>query len=237
MRGSRIGVIAAVAVAALAVPATASAHGLVQRSNLPIPEWLFGWAAAVVLVLSFVALAVLWPKPRMEERPPWRPLPFGIGRVLGSRVVEVLCGAIGVALLVIVIVAGYTGPGTALDNLAPTFILITFWVGLVFVSALFGDVFRAFNPWRAIGRVLPWRDGLRPYPERLGRWPAAAGILIFAWIELCSGWAEQPRTLVTAALVYSVLTIAAQILYGVESWSRYGETFSVYYNLFSRLSP
>ena len=43
-----------------------------------------------------------------------------------------------------------SGEGSALDNLAPTFILIDFWVGLVFVSVLFGDVFRAFSPWRAI---------------------------------------------------------------------------------------
>jgi hypothetical protein len=216
---------------------TVFAHGLVQRSNLPIPEWLFGWAAAVVLVISFAALAVLWPRPRLEERPPWRPLPFGLGRLLGSRPVEVVCGAIGVALLAVVIAAGYTGRGTALDNLAPTFILITFWVGMVFVSVLFGDVFRAFNPWRAIGRVLPWRDGLRPYPERLGRWPAAVGLFVFTWIELASDWGEQPRTLVTAALVYTVLTLAAQVVFGVESWTRRGEAFSVYFNLFSRLAP
>ena len=55
-----------IAASVLAVPASASAHGLVQRSNLPIPEWLFGWAAAIVLVISFVALAALWPKPRLE---------------------------------------------------------------------------------------------------------------------------------------------------------------------------
>ena len=55
-----------IAATALVAPATASAHGLVQRSNLPIPEWLFGWAAAIVLVISFVALAALWPKPRLE---------------------------------------------------------------------------------------------------------------------------------------------------------------------------
>ena len=82
----------------LVVPATASAHGLVQRSNLPIPEWLFGWAAAIVLVISFVSLAALWPKPRMEERPSFKPLPGGA--VLGSGPVELLCGAIGVALLI-----------------------------------------------------------------------------------------------------------------------------------------
>lgn len=218
---------------ALVAPASASAHGLVQRSNLPIPEWLFGWGAAIVLVISFVALAALWPRPRLEH-PPWRALPGGA--VLGSRPVEVLCGAIGVALFVIVVLAGYLGSGTALDNLAPTFILITFWVGLVFASAIFGDVFRAFSPWRALGRVLP-SEGLRPYPERLGRWPAAAGLLMFTWIELASGWGEQPALLVTAALGYTVLTLIAQIVWGVESWTRYGETFAVYYNLFSRISP
>ena len=46
---------------------TLIAHGLVSRSDLPIPEWLFGWAAAMVLVVSFVALAVLWPEPRLQE--------------------------------------------------------------------------------------------------------------------------------------------------------------------------
>ena len=218
----------------LAVPASASAHGLVQRSNLPIPEWLFGWAAAIVLVISFVALAALWPSPRMEERPSFKPLPGGA--VLGSRAVEVVCGAIGVALLVVVLLAGYIGSGVALDNFAPTFILITFWVGLVFASAIFGDVFKAFSPWRALGRVLP-SEGLRPYPEQLGRWPAAIGLLVFTWIELASGWGEDPALLVTAALGYTILTLVAQVVYGVETWTRYGETFAVYFNLFSRISP
>jgi len=45
--------------AALLWPSAAQAHGIVQRSNLPIPEWLFGWAAALVLVVSFAALAAL----------------------------------------------------------------------------------------------------------------------------------------------------------------------------------
>jgi hypothetical protein len=149
--------------AVLVWPAQASAHGLVQRSNLPIPEWLFGWAAAAVLVVSFAALALLWPRPRLEEAP-WKPLPWGLGRALGSRAVEVACGAIGVAVLVLVIAAGYLGKGTALYNLAPTFILINFWVGMVFASILFGDVFRAFSPWRALGRLLDGRIRHRPYP-------------------------------------------------------------------------
>jgi hypothetical protein len=229
------------AAVALAAPATAAAHGgPIQRTPLPIPDWLFAWGAAAVLVISFAALALMWPQPKLEQ-PPWRPLPLGIGRALGSRAVEVLCGLIGVALLAIVILAGYIGPGSAADNLAPTFIMITFWVGLVVVSILFGDVFRAFNPWRAIGRVVGAVVGRRgparrPYPEQLGRWPAAAGLLIFTWIELVGQWANYPRTLTTAVVGYTVVTLAAQSVWGVETWTRRGEAFSVYYNLLSRIS-
>ena len=42
--------------------------------------------------------------------------------------------------------------------------------------------------------------------------------------------------LVTAALGYTILTLAAQYVWGVETWTRNGEAFAVYYNLFARLS-
>ena len=166
MRRPLLALLAAGAGAA-GLPAAAEAHGLVQRSNLPIPEWLFGWAAAIVLVASFAALAALWPTPRLE-RAPWRPLPGGVGQALGSAPVRWACRAIGVGLLALVIVAGYAGEATALDNFAPTFILIVFWVGLVFASAVFGDLFAAFSPWRAFrfpgcGRI---RSGSGAIPRR-----------------------------------------------------------------------
>ncbi len=240
-----IALAAALLAAAAALPAPASAHGLIQRANLPLPEWLFGWAAAVVLVVSFVALAVLWPRPKLEGDH-WRPLPAGLGRLLAGRVVEVGAGALGVALLVLVIVAGYAGSQNALSNVAPTFVFITFWVGMAFASALFGDLFRALSPWRAIGRATGWvvrrgRGGgparVREYPERLGRWPAVGGLLVFTWIELVSGWGEHPRTLAIAVAAYTALTLAAQAGYGVECWTTRGEAFSVYFNLLSRISP
>ena len=220
-------------------PLTLAHGGPIQRNPLPIDELLFAWGAAAVLVVSFAALALLWPKPRLED-PPWRPLP--LGALLGSRAVEVLCGAIGVALFAIVVAAGFVGPDSAADNLAPTFIMIIFWVGLVVASILFGDVFRAFNPWRAIGRATGALVGRRaparrPYPERLGRWPAAVGLFVFTWIELVGQWADTPSTLVIAVLGYTVVTLAAQAIWGVEAWTRRGEAFSIYFNLLSRISP
>ena len=228
-RRRRLAVAAAgAALGAGMAPEAAQAHGIVQRTNLPIPEVVFAWAAATVLVVSFVGLAVLWPSQRLQD-PPWRPLPGG--RILGSSAVEVLCAAIGGGLFAVVIYAGYAGGGSALDNLAPTFILIDFWVGLVFASVLFGDVFRAFSPWRAI--QLP---GFRHYPERWGRYPAALALLVFTWIELVSGWGDDPVALTNAAVGYAVYTLAMQAVFGTETWTARGEAFAVYFNLFSRIS-
>ena len=220
------------------------AHGLVARSDLPIPEWLFGWAAAMVLVVSFVALAIMWPEPRLE-RERWRPLPGELGRLLGSRAIEVLCGAIGVFLLGVVVYAGLRGAQSPTANFAPTFVYVIFWLALLPASILLGDVFKAFNPWRAIGRTVGWiagkaaRDGLPApltYPERLGHWPAAAGIFAFAVMELVASNGDRPENLAIATLVYTALTFVAMALYGVETWVSRGEAFSVYFNLFSRIS-
>ena len=73
------------------------AHGVGGgRADLPIPEYVFFYGAALVLVLSFTALAVLWPQPKLQE-PSFRPLPRAFSAVLLSTPVQVLCGAIGVS--------------------------------------------------------------------------------------------------------------------------------------------
>ena len=222
------------------------AHGIVGRTDLPIPEWLFGWAAAIVLVVSFVALAVLWPDPRLQDGGGFRPFPRPMSRVLVSRAVDVGCGATGVFLLGLTLYSGLSGSQTATNNFAPTFVFVIFWLALVPLSVLFGDVLRAFNPWRAIGRAVagvaqaavrgPLPAPLQ-YPERIGHWPAAAGIFAFATLELVASNGDKPENVAIAALVYSAATFVGMALYGVERWTERGEAFAVYFNLFSRISP
>ena len=84
------------------LPDAALAHGLVGKQDLPIPRWLFAWAAAVVLVVSFVALAVLWPKPRLETAR--EPRLFACPRSSSRS-----AGLIGVAAFAFMVYAGYAG--------------------------------------------------------------------------------------------------------------------------------
>jgi hypothetical protein len=56
-------------------------------------------------------------------------------------------------------------------------------------------------------------------------------------MELVASNGDKPESLAIATLVYSALTFIAMALYGVERWIDRGEAFSVYFNLFSRISP
>src|SRR5919112_1564235 len=127
-------------------------HALVGREDLPIPEWLFAWAASLVLIVSFVALSLAWRNTRFEEDR-WRPLARGLSTAVSNPLTEAIAGAIGVFLLGLVIWSGLSGTEAPDRNFSLTFVFVTFWLGLVVVSVLFGDVFRAFNPWRAVARV------------------------------------------------------------------------------------
>jgi hypothetical protein len=208
------------------------AHGLVQRADVPIPAVAFAWSAAAVLVISFVGLAALWPTPRLEQIE-WRPVPGGAA--LGGSGVQWVCGAVGFFFLAVIVWSGLFGAQEPLINIAPTLVYVVMWVGFVFASLLFGDVFRAFNPWRFVGRLCRW-EGSRPYPDRLGRYPAAAALLFFTWTELVGRWGDTPDRVAVAALVYSALTWLGMWRYGTEAWADRAEGFGVYFNLFSRIS-
>ncbi|MGD0980859.1 MAG: fenitrothion hydrolase, partial [Solirubrobacteraceae bacterium] len=228
--------------AGLVAPAAASAHGLILVTNLPIPQWLFAWAAAVVLVVSFVALATLWPTPRLariRER--------GIWHCPGW--LEPLCGALGIGFFVLIVYAGIAGSQITLSNITPTWIYVIFWVGLAFASILFGDAFRPFNPWRALARFVAWvarraggeswaAEPLR-YPDWLGRWPAVAGLVGYAWLELVYTQVSNsvPSLLAFLSLGYAAVQLIGMSLYGIDTWTERADAFSVFYDFLGRIAP
>ncbi len=212
------------------------AHGLVGRADLPIPKAVFAAAAAAVLVVSFLALAAAWAEPRLQaprERRLFR-LPLAVDALLGLT---------GVVAFATVVYAGLAGTDAELDNLAPTAVYVLLWVGVPVASLVFGDVFRLLSPWRAIGRAVGFVVArVAPaepltYPPRLGRRPAAAGILLFGVCELCWASGREPQTLAILALLYLVVAFVGMSLYGVEPWTRNADPFGVYFSLFARLSP
>lgn len=231
---------AVAAASALAAPAGASAHGLGARSDLALPGWLFAWGAALVLGISFFALAALWQTPKLEtarvrER-------FRLPGVL-----EPVCGVVGIALFAALVYFGFAGEQDADQNVVPTFFWVFVWTVIPFLSAILGDVFRPFNPWRAVARgfaaVRAGRNHRETparfaYPEGLGRWPAAVLLLFIGWLELVAGESgRDPSVMATVAIVYAAIQLLGMSLFGVERWEDRGDGLGVYFNFFARMAP
>jgi hypothetical protein len=236
--GRRAAPAAALVGSALALPDAAQAHGIGGVSDLPIPGWLFAWGATAVLVLSFVALGVLWTRPRLE----------GLGRrdVLSlPRWLDPAAGIAGVAITALVLVSAFAGTTDTATNLAPTFVWVAFWVAVPLAAVVLGDVYTPVDPWRALarlGRRLLRATGRTPrapraYPAALGRWPAAAGLVAIGWMELVWLRRDDPRALGWAILAYGALQLAGMARYGIEAWRRNADPFAVYVHIVAHAAP
>jgi hypothetical protein len=233
----------ATAAGALLFPASAQAHGIVGRADLPVPVWLFSWAAALVLIVSFVALSTMWRKPQLQDEHRRRlfKMPAAVAR---------LASLLGIAVFALVLYSGFAGSQVWSVNFSVTFIYVVFWVGTPLVSALAGDVFKALNPWRSCARAIRWagrraaprvfrRPPLVRYPQWLGMWPSAAALVGFAWCELVYVVPDrdQPSTLAALALAYFLIMLAGMVLFGVDEWEEKADGFGAYFSLFSRIAP
>ncbi len=226
--------------AVLLFPTVAEAHGIVGRADLPIPVWLFSWAAAIVLVVSFVALSTLWTSPQLqtEHRKRLLHLPAALG--LSASVV-------GLAVFALVVYSGFAGSQVWSVNFSVTFIYVIFWVGLPITSVLLGDVFAVLSPWRSVARAIRWvgrrvapRAFERPpfrYPEWLGQWPAMVLLVGFAWLELVYVERDSPEILAALSVGYFALMLAGMLAFGAEEWATSADGFGAYFNLLSRMSP
>jgi hypothetical protein len=219
---------------------TLLAHGVGGREDLPLP---FGWAvagAAFAVVVSFVALGLLWTTPRLDGAHAGRPMPVAARRALDSaafRVFKQVLTLLITGYLLLVLIFGKDDA----DNPLPWLVYVFFWVGLVVASVLFGPVWRQLNPLRAIhagvnrlARLDP-ADGLRPLPPGIGYWPSAVGLFAFTWMELID---PDNATLSTFRLtigLYSVLHLFAAFLYG-SAWFDRADAFESWSGLFGRFS-
>lgn len=240
LRRAGAGIAAAGAALALVTAAAppALAHGLGGRVDLPVPRWLFVWGASAALVVSFVALGVLWREPRLEGRsdPPGRDGP--IQRLLTSPTAEWAVRLVALAWFLLIAVAGLAGADDPAANLAPVAVYVWAWVGLAFACALLGNLWATLSPFDTLAQALAIGERRRwEYPRALGAWPAVAFLFAFVWLELVAPFGARPRVLGVAAAAYAGLTLAGMAAFGRETWERNGEAFAVLYDLLGRISP
>ena len=215
-------------------PSGVLAHGIGVRGDLPLPVWMFAYAAGAALVISFLLLAGFWTKPRLEGRFAPRALPDAVQPA--ARGLAVVARLFGLAMFVVVLWGALFGELGAYATIAPVAVYVGFWVGLLFVSAVFGDVWRLLSPWETLALVgaaarrrffahVPAHRLRRPDPVRSG-WLGVVAVLCFAALELVHPNPPETRILGIAIAAYSLLMLAGASLWGRE-WLRHSEGFGV----------
>jgi hypothetical protein len=227
------GSIALAVLAAFAGPVLGHGLDTTYESRLPLAVYLAGAAIAVALSFGFVLLRDVRAEPPKETRDGRRP-PALVG--YGLQV-------LGLLAWLWIVAQGIAGGGGDAD-VSSLFLWVYGWVGVALVSAFVGPVWHWLDPFATlfdVGAGILRRLGVEawepsPYPARLARWPAAAGLVFFIWLELVMDGAFG-RTLVIVLVGYTVFTLAMMAQFGRDTWRAHGETFSVWFGLLGRLAP
>ena len=150
-------------------------HGFGQRYNLPIPLSLYIFAAAGVVLISFILVVLFAGSQRGDEATRYpRAEARWLASLAKSRVLRVVGGLIGVLGLVAVVTTGLFGAQDPLRNPSAYLVWIYLWVALVMVCALFGNLWTYLNPFAALydlgGRLVK-------LPQRIASLPRTPGNL------------------------------------------------------------
>ena len=140
-----------VALAAAFLAQPVYAHGIGDRTELPVPLGYFLAGAGVAVAFSFAVIG-LFLKGGSASASYWRYDLFqhrALRLVLGGPVLLPF-KLLSVFLLGLVVVAGLAGDQTPTLNFAPVFVWIIWWVSMAFLAALVGNLWAFLNPWKAI---------------------------------------------------------------------------------------
>jgi hypothetical protein len=236
------------AIPLLATPPTAAlAHGFGERFDLPLPLPLWVTGAAATILVTFVLTSLfVRAAPARQQYPRIDLLEGWLGRLIGHSDLLAAVRVVAAIVFATTILAGLFGTSDPFRNLAPTMIWIVWWVGFAFASALLGNVWAVINP---LSSLFEWAEGgyarwtgrplalARPYPGWFGAWPAVAAFVAFAWTELLWEDRDVPRHLSQLMIAYCAWTWLGMYAFGRGAWLRDGEAFSVLFGILAQFAP
>lgn len=223
----------------IGLPGAALAHTSERAYILLLPTRLYLFGGALVVALSFVAMALMpMANLRAIEDARWR-----LGRLIRWRTEG--WSLLSLLLVIALVAAGHMGSRDPLANPLPLMVWTLWWVGLTLAHGVFGNLWYGLNPWRGIYRLITkfprfnaWRETPPfAYPPGLGYWPAVILFFAFAWFEQIYPAPWDPAALANAIALYLAVTLAAMLAFGDKTWLIHGEALSVFFRVISWLSP
>ena len=217
-----------------------SAHGVGGAKDLPISPELAIAGAVAALTVSFTVLALAWRNPRYDESTSGRPAPAWLSAVVDAPWFRGALRVVGLVVTAYAAMAAVLGKDLLTNPFFGMF-YVWWWVGLVPLSLLLGPVWKAVSPARTINLAFARIAGSDPergvfeYPERLGYWPGAVGLLAFVWLELVYPYSTELGPVRLWCAAYFAIMLIGGALFGNTFYAR-ADPFEVYSSLVAKLS-
>lgn len=220
----------------LAGPGPAMAHVSEQAFVLLLPtqHYIIGGCIAVAASILLVSLL---PKRMVERMFTPRRWPSHLKAPSWLRDTTSLMSFL---LLAFIIYLGFEGPRAPLDNLMPLVMWTGWWIMLVSLLGIVGDLWRWVNPWSGLYRLLFGRRDDTPVitlPKHWGVWPAWGIFIAFFGYFIADIAPSDPDRLALITLLFWVFNFAGMALFGGTTWMTRCEAFSVAFALLARVSP
>ncbi|MCI3969106.1 MULTISPECIES: hypothetical protein [Burkholderia] len=220
-------------------PTGADAHAWSIPYYLPVPLWLYAYAATGTLVVSFMILAFasgsgvhvpVTRAPAIRWRRAWRIPAVALAAVQ----------AVSLSFVVLLIVSGFFGTQNPFVNLGMSGFWLWFYLGSIYVSAVLGDLYAFTNPFalmlRIAARCVPAIDrGRYRYPRGLASYPALFVYVALIALELFG--AARPRDASLFLAGYAIYALGGAFCFGRDVWLRHCDAFGILCGLCARLSP
>lgn len=201
-------------------PTPAFAHSFGQLYTLPIPFWLYLYASAAALLVSFLIIGYFASSSKGKNSYQFIKLPSVGSQLFNSRYVKAALKIAALIFLFITIAYGQM-----------VFFWIYFVVGFAYISAIFGNIYALINPFKTL---CPNTKGKVKYPNFLSYYPAVFLYVVFIWVELFVEGTPARLTYILAG--YTILTFIASLIFGKENWFKFGDFFSIFFKLISKIS-
>jgi len=199
-----------------------------------IPNEVFFASAALILLLSFTLFERKKPHRNPRERRYWkRDLMRSrwVSRLVKSRWFQPAIQLPVVLGFLAVIVIGLVGSQEPGRNLAPVLTWNVWWIGLIFMVLVFGNLWCMMCPWtaipdwvmrRSLTAVRPVASLSRKYPRfKMWMWPAIILFAFVTWLEIVFDAANRPWLTSILAIFMVVLSWLLLLVYERKAMCRY----------------
>ena len=215
-------------------PTVSAAHTSEQSFVLLLPTELYISAGIAAVALTVLILAIA--PSHLSERV------FSTFRLPSLNLPHALQTATSLAALVLLaalVAVGYDGQDDPLSNPLPLMVWTVWWMALLFIQGVVGDLWSWINPWTGLHRVLVRGRApiLAPLPNWAGHSIAVLSLLGFHMLALADPAPDNPARLAGFVAAYWAFTFAGMLVFGRDAWLGNCECFTVLFGLIAKLSP